>query len=74
MLKTNKVTKEEDDDYKTSMTNYYNIAHSKQEQITEQASIMVNGKLKEYQVGSSSHMFKLASFAKWKHLYNSKHV
>lgn len=29
---------------------YYNIAHSSNEIVTEQASILVNGKLKEYQV------------------------
>ena len=30
---------------------YYNIAHSFQEDITEQPSILIGGQLKEYQVG-----------------------
>jgi len=41
----------EDDEYKTcGYQNYYNIAHAIDEKVTEQASIMVFGKLKEYQV------------------------
>ncbi|XP_047104196.1 ATP-dependent helicase brm-like [Schistocerca piceifrons] len=44
--------KAEDDEYKntTEEQTYYSIAHSINEKITEQASIMVNGKLKEYQI------------------------
>lgn len=40
----------DDDDYHDYHANYYNIAHANQETVTEQASIMVYGKLKEYQV------------------------
>ncbi|KAK4337107.1 hypothetical protein RND71_043425 [Anisodus tanguticus] len=41
----------EDDEYKTGgYQNYYNIAHAINEKVYEQASIMVFGKLKEYQV------------------------
>ncbi|KAK4337108.1 hypothetical protein RND71_043426 [Anisodus tanguticus] len=41
----------EDDEYKTDgYQNYYNIAHAINEKVYEQASIMVFGKLKEYQV------------------------
>ena len=42
----------EDDEYKASNENqnYYNIAHTVRETVTEQASIMVFGKLKEYQI------------------------
>lgn len=42
--------KVEDDEYKTEEQNYYSIAHNVQEKVYEQASIMVNGKLKEYQI------------------------
>lgn len=38
-----------DDEY-MSKKNYYGQAHDIREIVTEQASIMVNGKLKEYQV------------------------
>lgn len=44
---------EDDDEYKTSHSgaqNYYTIAHTVHETVTEQATILVNGKLKEYQV------------------------
>ena len=41
----------EDDEYKTSSyQNCYNIVHAINEKVYEQASIMVFGKLKEYQV------------------------
>ena len=40
----------EDDEYRPDAKNYYSIAHSCVERVTEQASMMVNGKLKEYQV------------------------
>lgn len=48
-------TQHDDDDYKVAQAggeeaNYYMQAHSVREVVTEQASIMVNGKLKEYQV------------------------
>ena len=44
--------KVEDDEYKnqTGEQSYYGIAHTIREEVTEQASIMVNGKLKEYQI------------------------
>ena len=44
--------KNEDDEYKSSadMQTYYGIAHTINEKVTQQASIMVNGKLKEYQI------------------------
>ncbi|XP_043229221.1 ATP-dependent helicase brm-like [Amphibalanus amphitrite] len=43
--------KTEDDEYKKmGEANYYSIAHAIHETVTEQASIMVNGKLKEYQI------------------------
>lgn len=41
--------KVEDDEYKTEEQTYYSIAHTVHESVTEQASIMVNGQLKEYQ-------------------------
>ncbi|XP_025830418.1 ATP-dependent helicase brm isoform X3 [Agrilus planipennis] len=46
-----KKAKTEDDEYKNSSEEqtYYSIAHTVHEIVTEQASIMVNGKLKEYQ-------------------------
>ncbi|KAH8035720.1 hypothetical protein HPB51_008087 [Rhipicephalus microplus] len=41
----------EDDEYKAGgYQNYYNIAHAIREEVREQASLMVNGVLKEYQV------------------------
>lgn len=44
--------KAEDDEYKTTSEelSYYSIAHTISEIVMEQASIMVNGKLKEYQI------------------------
>lgn len=47
-----KKAKVEDDEYKSSTEEhtYYSIAHTIHEIVTEQASIMVNGKLKEYQI------------------------
>lgn len=42
--------KVEDDEYKTDEQTYYSIAHTINEVVMEQASIMVNGKLKEYQI------------------------
>nr|XP_018898267.1 PREDICTED: ATP-dependent helicase brm-like [Bemisia tabaci] len=44
--------KSEDDEYKNTSEEltYYSIAHTINEIVTEQASIMVNGKLKEYQI------------------------
>jgi len=55
-------SKHDDDDYKVTNlvggeeANYYMQAHSIREVVTEQASILVNGKLKEYQV---SHCYQL---------------
>ncbi|OTF70525.1 global transcription activator SNF2L2-like protein, partial [Euroglyphus maynei] len=42
----------EDDEYKggDDQVNYYNIAHGIRERITEQSSLLRNGKLKEYQI------------------------
>ena len=45
-----KKAKVEDDEYKAEEKNYYSIAHDIREYVTEQATIMVNGKLKEYQI------------------------
>lgn len=47
-----KKAKVEDDEYKniSGEKNYYSIAHTVKETVTQQASIMVNGLLKEYQV------------------------
>lgn len=45
-----KKAKVEDDEYRAEEKNYYSIAHDISERVTEQASIMVNGKLKEYQI------------------------
>ncbi|XP_064626963.1 probable global transcription activator SNF2L2 isoform X2 [Lineus longissimus] len=44
------VTKDDDDEYKVAGRNYYGIAHTVSEKVTEQANMMVNGKLKEYQI------------------------
>jgi len=54
--------KRADDEYKKGVkgdANYYNIAHSITEEVNEQASIMVNGKLKEYQVKGLEWMVSL---------------
>ncbi|CAG0919105.1 unnamed protein product [Notodromas monacha] len=53
--------KVEDDEYKTCTgeINYYAVAHTKREEVTEQASIMVNGKLKEYQIKGLEWMVSL---------------
>ncbi|CAH1772648.1 unnamed protein product [Owenia fusiformis] len=40
----------DDDEYKGGGESYYGVAHKIVEIVTEQASIMVNGKLKEYQI------------------------
>ncbi|CAD7080477.1 unnamed protein product [Hermetia illucens] len=45
-----KKAKVEDDEYRTEEQTYYSIAHTIHEKVTEQASILVNGKLKEYQI------------------------
>lgn len=47
-----KKAKVEDDEYKNSSEEhtYYSIAHTIHEMVTEQATILVNGNLKEYQV------------------------
>ena len=44
---------------KVGDTNYYNVAHTIVEEVHEQASIMVNGKLKEYQVKGLEWMVSL---------------
>ena len=46
-----------DDEYeqrKGSDKNYYSIAHTLREPVYDQPSMMVNGRLKEYQVGMAS--------------------
>ena len=48
--------KTDDDEYQRYQQSYYSIAHSKREIITEQATIMVNGKLKQYQVSNLFHL------------------
>ena len=52
-----------DDEYQKKQAkgdgNYYNIAHTITEEVHEQASIMVNGKLKEYQVKGLEWMVSL---------------
>lgn len=53
--KTLHKAKVEDDEYKTEEQTYYSIAHTVHESVTEQASIMVNGKLKEYQIKVRFH-------------------
>lgn len=49
----------EDDEYKTEEQTYYSIAHTVHESITEQATILVNGKLKEYQIKGLEWMVSL---------------
>jgi len=44
-----------DDEY-MSKKNYYGQAHDIREIVTEQATILVNGKLKEYQVKYNYHL------------------
>ncbi|XP_058799194.1 ATP-dependent helicase brm-like [Phymastichus coffea] len=51
--------KVEDDEYKTEEQTYYSIAHTVHEVVTEQATIMVNGKLKEYQIKGLEWMVSL---------------
>nr|QYV43157.1 Brahma [Colaphellus bowringi] len=54
--------KVEDDEYNKNAheeQTYYSIAHTVHEIVTEQASIMVNGKLKEYQVKGLEWMVSL---------------
>merc|ERR1719435_422156 len=54
--------KQADDEYRKGVkgdANYYNIAHTITEEVHEQASIMVNGKLKEYQVKGLEWMVSL---------------
>ena len=43
-------TAEDDDYHKSDMQTYYNVAHRTKETVTKQATIMVNGQLKEYQI------------------------
>lgn len=60
-----KKAKAEDDEYKNTAEEhtYYSIAHTIHEIVTEQASIMVNGQLKEYQIkGISLYFYKLHLF------------
>ncbi|KAL1489284.1 hypothetical protein ABEB36_014211 [Hypothenemus hampei] len=57
-----KKAKAEDDEYQRNAKEeqtYYSIAHTIHETVTEQASIMVNGKLKEYQIKGLEWMVSL---------------
>lgn len=57
-----KKAKSEDDEYHKNaieVQTYYSIAHTVHEIVTEQASIMVNGKLKEYQIKGLEWMVSL---------------
>ncbi|XP_066257034.1 ATP-dependent helicase brm-like [Euwallacea similis] len=57
-----KKAKVEDDEYQRNAKEeqtYYSIAHTVHEIVTEQASILVNGKLKEYQVKGLEWMVSL---------------
>lgn len=59
-------SQEVDDEYHRSATkaeekSYYSVAHTVHEHVTEQASIMVNGKLKEYQVCLYMYMYSMFS-------------
>ena len=42
-----------DDEYNTKISCYYGIAHGIREEVTDQPEMLVNGTLKEYQVGIS---------------------
>lgn len=60
--KAKREAKAAEDEYKkglTGDTNYYSIAHTVVEEIHQQAAIMVNGKLKEYQVKGLEWMVSL---------------
>ena len=62
---------EDDDEYSASdpgMQNYYTLAHTVSEEVNEQASIMVNGQLKEYQVNTAYCSLTLLTPAKKKQL------
>lgn len=61
-------SQEVDDEYHRSATkaeekSYYSVAHTVHEHVTEQASIMVNGKLKEYQVCLYTCMYMYSMFS-----------
>uniref|UniRef100_T1ITD1 Very low-density lipoprotein receptor n=1 Tax=Strigamia maritima TaxID=126957 RepID=T1ITD1_STRMM len=43
-------SQQDDDEYKTHLQNYYGMAHAIREEVTEQSNLLVNGKLKEYQI------------------------
>lgn len=67
-------SREVDDEYhrnaKMEEKSYYGVAHTVHESVTEQATIMVNGKLKEYQVnlmksGCLPLIYFQASILKW---------
>lgn len=51
--------KVEDDEYRTEEQTYYSIAHTVHEKVTQQASILVGGMLKEYQVKGLEWMVSL---------------
>ncbi|CAH1176276.1 unnamed protein product [Phaedon cochleariae] len=57
----NKAKVEDDEYHKNAIDeqNYYSIAHTVHEMVTEQASIMVNGQLKEYQIKGLEWMVSL---------------
>ena len=49
----------EDDEYKTSMQNYYTIAHSSREEITTQPKMLQFGTLKPYQLKGLEYLVSL---------------
>lgn len=54
-----KNAKVEDDEYRTEEQTYYSIAHTVHEKVYEQANILVNGRLKEYQLKGLEWMVSL---------------
>lgn len=50
---------QDDDEYKANAQIFYGIAHAVSEEVTEQSSLMVNGKLKEYQIKGLEWMVSL---------------
>ena len=59
IAKAKKEAAEEDEGGKGEGEDYYGIAHTISEEITEQASILVGGKLKEYQIKGLEWMVSL---------------
>ena len=57
-----KAVREDDDEYKTHIANYYNIAHSSNEGVTAQPALLVGGVLKEYQVRSAFYICEVCIY------------